>query len=70
MLYFEKQVFGGSRMDELTADSLATILKVSSVIKCNYAYEKTSSEGAAIAKTFLFGGIGFQNSKWIADDAN
>ncbi len=46
------------KLDEITADSLAKILKVDAVIKCNYSYTKTASEGAAIAKTVLFGGIG------------
>lgn len=46
------------KLDILTADSLAKILKVDAVIKCGYSYVKTSPDGAAIAKTFLFGGIG------------
>ena len=45
-------------IDGITADSLARILKVDAVIKCSYSYTKTSSEGGAIAKTVLFGGIG------------
>jgi hypothetical protein len=53
------------RMEELTADSLAIILKVSSVIKCNYAYEKTSSEGGAIVKTLLFGGLGSKTASGL-----
>lgn len=43
------------RIDDLTADSIAILLKVNAVIKSNYSYEKTSSEGGAIAKTILFG---------------
>jgi len=47
-----------NKIDELTADSIARILKVDAVIKCAYSYVKTSTEGAAIAKTVLFGGVG------------
>ncbi len=46
------------KIDETSVDSLAKILGVDAVIKCSYSYEKTSSEGAAIAKTILFGGLG------------
>lgn len=46
------------RLDEFTADSICKILNVDAVIKCNYSYVKTSTEGAAIAKTLLFGGVG------------
>jgi hypothetical protein len=46
------------KIDEIGIDSLAKILGVDAVIKSSYSYEKTSSEGAAIAKTLLFGGIG------------
>ena len=46
------------KIDEMTQDSLCKILKVDAVIQCKYAYEKTASEGGAIAKTILFGGIG------------
>jgi hypothetical protein len=46
------------RIDDLTADSIAILLKVNAVIKSNYSYEKTASEGGAIAKTILFGGLG------------
>ena len=42
-------------LDMILPDSLAKILKVDAVIKCSYAYEKTGSEGAAIAKTVLLG---------------
>jgi hypothetical protein len=45
-------------IDRITADSLARILKVDAVIKCAYSYTKTATEGGAIAKTVLFGGIG------------
>ena len=53
------------RLDELTADSIASILKVDAVIKCDYSYQKTSSEGAAIAKTILFGGIGSKTASGL-----
>ena len=46
------------KLEEMTQDSLCKILKVDAVIKCKYAYEKTASEGGAIAKTILFGGMG------------
>ena len=42
-------------LDMMLPDSLAKILKVDAVIKCSYAYEKTGSEGGAIAKTLLLG---------------
>jgi len=51
-----KGVFGN--LDLLTQDSICKILGVDAVIKCNYEYEKTASEGAAIAKTVLFGSMG------------
>jgi hypothetical protein len=47
-----------NQLDLLTQDSICKILGVDAVIKCNYEYEKTASEGGAIAKTVLFGGIG------------
>ncbi|MFV8369128.1 hypothetical protein [Flavobacterium sp. LB2R40] len=43
------------KIDVMTPDALAKILGVDAVIKCGYAYEKTSSEGLAIAKTLLIG---------------
>ncbi len=46
------------QIDILTQDSICKILGVDAVIKSNYSYEKTSSEGAAIAKTILFGSMG------------
>ena len=46
------------KLDEITQDSLCKILKVDAAIKCKYVYEKTASEGGAIAKTILFGGLG------------
>ncbi|MFC4230687.1 hypothetical protein ACFOW1_02215 [Parasediminibacterium paludis] len=46
------------KIDEIGIDSLAKILGVDAIIKSSYSYEKTSSEGAAIAKTLLFEGIG------------
>lgn len=45
-------------LDMILPDSLAKILKVDAVIKCSYAYEKTGSEGGAIAKAILLGGMG------------
>jgi hypothetical protein len=45
------------KLDILPADSLAKILGVDAVIKASYAYEKTSSEGGAIAKSVIFGGM-------------
>ena len=45
-------------LDELTPNSICKILKVDALIKPKYAYEKTASEGAAIAKTVLFGSLG------------
>jgi hypothetical protein len=39
----------------MTQDSIAKILGVDAVIKCSYKYEKTGSEGGAIAKTILLG---------------
>jgi hypothetical protein len=46
------------KIDEIGIDSLSKLLNVDAIIKCSYSYEKTSSEGAAIAKTLLFGGLG------------
>lgn len=43
------------RLDAMTQDSIAKILGVDAVIKCSYKYEKTGSEGGAIAKTILLG---------------
>lgn len=43
------------KVDELLPDSLCKILGVNAVIKSSYSYEKTGSEGGAIAKTILFG---------------
>jgi hypothetical protein len=45
-------------LDLILPDSLCKILKVDAVIKCNYAYQKTSSEAGAIVKTVLFGSAG------------
>jgi hypothetical protein len=53
VLLKQNEVF--DRIDEMTPDALAKILGVDAVIKCAYAYEKTSSEGLAIAKTLLIG---------------
>jgi hypothetical protein len=46
------------QIDALTQDSICKILGVDAVIKSNYEYEKTASEGGAIVKTVLFGGMG------------
>lgn len=43
------------KVSELTQDSVAKALGVDAVIKTTYAYEKTSSEAGAIAKTVLLG---------------
>jgi hypothetical protein len=53
------------KLDEITADSIAKILKVDAVIKCSYSFQKTSSEGGAIAKTILFGGIGAKTASGL-----
>ncbi|MES2428360.1 MAG: hypothetical protein V4560_15375 [Bacteroidota bacterium] len=50
-----KQAGVYDKLDAITADSLCKILKVDAVIQASYAYEKTSSEAAAIAKTLVFG---------------
>jgi hypothetical protein len=47
-----------NQLDLLTQDSICKILGVDAVIKSKYNYEKTASEGAAIAKTVLFGSLG------------
>jgi hypothetical protein len=44
------------RLDEMLPDSIAKVLGVDAVIKCQYAYEKTGSEAGAIVGTVL--GIG------------
>jgi hypothetical protein len=46
------------KLDLLTQDSICKILGVDAVIKSNYEYEKTASEGGAIVKTVLFGSMG------------
>lgn len=53
ILLKQNEVF--DKIDEMNPDALAKILGVDAVIKCAYAYEKTSSEGLAIAKTLLIG---------------
>jgi hypothetical protein len=50
-----KQAGVYDKLDAVTADSLCKILKVDAVIQASYAYEKTSSEAAALAKTLVFG---------------
>lgn len=43
------------KLEEYTQDTIAKVLGVDAVIKCNYAYERTGSEAGAIAKTILLG---------------
>ena len=50
-----KQANAFDNLDAITSDSLCKILDVDAVIKCNYAYEKTGSEGGAIVKSVLLG---------------
>jgi hypothetical protein len=42
-------------VDEVMADSLCKLLGVDAVIKSSWSYQKTGSEGAAIATAVLFG---------------
>lgn len=53
------------KLDDIPADSLAKLLKVSSVIKCTYEYEKTATEAGAILKTALFGSIGSKTASGL-----
>jgi hypothetical protein len=46
------------QLDKVTKDSLCAWLGVDAVICGNFLQEKTTSEGAAIAKTVLFGSLG------------
>ena len=43
------------KLAETTPEELAKILGVDAVIKCSYSYQKTKSEGGAIALTLLVG---------------
>lgn len=43
------------KINEVTQDSLCKVLGVDAVVKCSFAYERTGSEGGAIAKTLLLG---------------
>lgn len=43
------------KINEITQDSICKALSVDAVIKSSYAFQKTSSEGAAIAKSVLLG---------------
>ncbi len=43
------------KLAETSPEELAKILGVDAVIKCSYAYQKTKSEGGAIALTLLVG---------------
>lgn len=43
------------KLAETTPEELAKVLGVDAVIKCAYAYQKTKSEGGAIALTLLVG---------------
>jgi hypothetical protein len=42
-------------IDEVLSDSICKILGVDAVIKSSYSYQKTGSQGAAIATVLLFG---------------
>jgi hypothetical protein len=42
-------------VDEILADSLCKILGVDAIIKSSWSYQKTGSQGAAIATALLFG---------------
>ncbi|MFA6085984.1 hypothetical protein [Mucilaginibacter sp.] len=50
-----KQAGVFEKLDSITADSLSKILKVDAIIQSSYAYQRTGSEAAAIAKTLVFG---------------
>lgn len=43
------------KLGEISPEELAKVLEVDAVIKCSYAYQKTKSEGGAIALTLLVG---------------
>lgn len=43
------------RVDELTADTLCKILGVDALIKSSYSYQKTGTQGGAIATSLIFG---------------
>lgn len=43
------------KLNEVTQDSICKALGVDAVVKCAFSYERTSSEGGAIAKTVLLG---------------
>jgi len=43
------------KLAETAPEELAKVLEVDAVIKCSYAYQKTKSEGGAIALTLLVG---------------
>ena len=43
------------KLAESSPEELAKILGVDAVIKCSYSYQKTKSEGGAIALTLLVG---------------
>src|SRR3954452_8021155 len=49
----QKGIF--DKVNELTQDSICKVLGVDAVVKCNYAYERTGSEGGAIVKGVLLG---------------
>lgn len=51
----QKDLLDKDKLAAMTQDSVCKILGVDAVIKCNYAYQKTSTEGGAIAKAVLFG---------------
>jgi len=43
------------KLNEVTQDSICKMLGVDAVVKCSFAYARTSSEGGAIAKAVLLG---------------
>ncbi|MCW3111284.1 MAG: hypothetical protein JWQ09_5790 [Segetibacter sp.] len=49
----QKGLYG--KLNEVTQDSICKALGVDAVVKCSFTYERTSSEGGAIAKTILLG---------------
>lgn len=52
-----------NKIDQLIQDSICRALGVDAVVRCSYAYEKIASDGAAIAKIFLFGGKGSKTGR-------
>jgi hypothetical protein len=50
-----KQAGVFDKLETITPDSICKILKVDGLIQASYAYEKTGSEGVAVAMTLLVG---------------